>query len=59
MFNIFLGRFQRYILIALTLMVRFPDNFVIVSPIMAPRPKTTLHSKVYIGAHNYESGLSH
>ena len=31
---------QKYtnIPIALTLMVRLPDNFIIVSPIMAPRP---------------------
>ena len=32
-------------------MVRIPENVIIVSPIMTPRPpdpKTTLHSKLYI-----------
>ena len=35
----FLGRFRRHIPIALTLMVRHPENFIIISPIMAPRPQ--------------------
>ena len=38
--NSFLGRFRRNIIpIALTLMVRLPENFIIVSLIMAPRPQ--------------------
>ena len=37
-FNV-LGRFRRNIRIALTLMVRLPENFIIVSPIMAPKPQ--------------------
>ena len=35
----FLGRFRRNIPIAVTLMVRLPENVIIVSPIMAPRPQ--------------------
>ena len=34
-----LGRFRRNIPIALTLMVRLPENFILISPIMAPRPQ--------------------
>ena len=39
MFQTFLGRIRRNIPNALTLMVRLPENVIIVSPIMAPKPQ--------------------
>ena len=49
---IILGRFRRNIPIALTLMVRLPENFILVSPIMAPRPQNYLPFKsLYIYMH--------
>ena len=36
---VILGRFRRNLPIALTFMVRLPENFIIVSPIMTPRPQ--------------------
>ena len=40
-----LGRFRRNKPIELTLMVRLPENFITVSPIMAPRPQN--HPPLY------------
>ena len=53
-----LGRFRRNIPIALTLIVRLPENFIIVSPIMAPRPQNHPHSKVDIYIYIYICGCA-
>ena len=44
----FLGRFRRNLPIALTLMVLLPENVIIDSPIMAPRPQNHPPFKIYM-----------
>ena len=49
-----LGRFRRNKPIALTLMARLPEKFIIVSPIMVPRPQNhSLFKCLYIYIYIY------
>ena len=54
----FLGKFQKNIPIALTLMVRLAENVIIVSPIIAPRPQNYPPFKsLYIYIYGYVGGM--